>query len=218
MVAYRPMTEADVPAAVAAFDSGLLAMLARHQLPVTGNSIQDERRRLDRTRHFLGTDPGGSWVAEEGGTVIGMSQSFVREDYWMLSQLGHRARPPGPRRRARAAPPGPLARRPAQPGDDPVLARPQGDGAVHELRVRPPSGGGGVGRHAPGVDGASRRGAAVRARRGDRARAGRDRRRSTARCAGRHAPSTSSPCSPSPGTACCSTRTRATPWPGTSAS
>jgi len=88
MVDYRPMTEADVPAAVAAFDSGLLAMLARHQLPVTGNSIQDERRRLDRTLHFLGTDPGGSWVAEDGATVIGMSQSFVREDYWMLSQLG----------------------------------------------------------------------------------------------------------------------------------
>jgi len=82
------MSEADVPAAVAAFDSGLLAMLARHQLPVTGNSIQDERRRQDRTRHFLGTDPGGSWVAEDGGVVIGMSQSFVREDYWMLSQLG----------------------------------------------------------------------------------------------------------------------------------
>jgi len=82
------MTDADVPAAVAAFDSGMLAMLARHQLPVTGNSIQDERRRQDRTRHFLGTDPGGSWVAEENGTVIGMSQSFVREDYWMLSQLG----------------------------------------------------------------------------------------------------------------------------------
>jgi ribosomal protein S18 acetylase RimI-like enzyme len=88
VVAYRPMTEADVPAAVAAFDSGLLAMRTRHHLPVTGSSIQDERRRQDRTRHFLGTDPGGSWVAEEGGTVIGMSQSFVREDYWMLSQLG----------------------------------------------------------------------------------------------------------------------------------
>ena len=88
MVTFRPMSEADVPAAVAAFDSGLLAMLARHQLPVTGSSIQDERRRQDRTRHFLGTDPAGSWVAEDAGTVIGMSQSFVREDYWMLSQLG----------------------------------------------------------------------------------------------------------------------------------
>ncbi|HVT41847.1 MAG TPA: GNAT family N-acetyltransferase [Acidimicrobiales bacterium] len=82
------MTEADVPAAVTAFEQGLLTMQARHNLPVTGNSIQDEKRRQDRTRHFLGTDPAGSWVAEDGGLVIGMSQSFVREGYWMLSQLG----------------------------------------------------------------------------------------------------------------------------------
>jgi ribosomal protein S18 acetylase RimI-like enzyme len=89
MVTFRPMAEADVPGAVAAFDSGLLAMLARHGLPTTGSSIQDERRRIDRTRHFLGTDPAGSWVAEDDdGAVVGMSQSFVREDYWMLSQLG----------------------------------------------------------------------------------------------------------------------------------
>ncbi len=88
MVTFRPMTEADVPAAVTAFDTGFLAMLARHSLPVTGNSIQDERRRQERTRHFLGTDPEGSWVAEDDGVVVGMAQSFVREDYWMLSQLG----------------------------------------------------------------------------------------------------------------------------------
>jgi ribosomal protein S18 acetylase RimI-like enzyme len=88
MVTFRPMTEEDVPAAVAAFDTGLLAMLARYALPVTRNSLRDERRRRDRTRHFLGTDPEGSWVAEDGGSVVGMSQSFVREGYWMLSQLG----------------------------------------------------------------------------------------------------------------------------------
>jgi ribosomal protein S18 acetylase RimI-like enzyme len=88
MVTFRQMTEVDVPAAVAAFESGLLGIAAGHGMPVTGNSIQDERRRQDRTRHFLGTDPGGSWVAEEGETIVGMSQSFVREDYWMLSQLG----------------------------------------------------------------------------------------------------------------------------------
>jgi ribosomal protein S18 acetylase RimI-like enzyme len=88
MVTFRPMIEADVPAAVAAFDSGMLAMLTRHSLPVTRNSIQDERRRQDRTRHFLRSDPDGSWVAEDGGAVVGMSQSFVREGYWMLSQLG----------------------------------------------------------------------------------------------------------------------------------
>ena len=88
MVTFRHMSEGDVPAAVTAFESGLLGIAAGHGLPVTGSSIQDERRRQDRTRHFLGTDPGGSWVAEEGGTIVGMSQSFVREDYWMLSQLG----------------------------------------------------------------------------------------------------------------------------------
>ncbi|HWD53725.1 MAG TPA: GNAT family N-acetyltransferase [Acidimicrobiales bacterium] len=88
MVTFRPMTEVDVTAAVAAFDSGFIAMLARHSLPVTGNTIADERRRRDRTRHFLETDPDGSWVAEDEGIVVGMSQSFVREDYWTLSQLG----------------------------------------------------------------------------------------------------------------------------------
>ncbi len=88
MVTFRPMTEVDVPAAVAAFVSGFIAMLARHSLPVTGNTIADERRRQDRTRHFLKTDPDGSWVAEDEGIVVGMSQSFVREDYWTLSQLG----------------------------------------------------------------------------------------------------------------------------------
>jgi ribosomal protein S18 acetylase RimI-like enzyme len=88
MVTFRQMTEADVPAAVAAFERGLLGISAGLGLPITGNTIQDERRRQDRTRHFLGTDPEGSWVAEEGETIVGMSQSFVRENYWMLSQLG----------------------------------------------------------------------------------------------------------------------------------
>ena len=88
MVTFRQMTEDDVPGAVAAFERGLLGISAGLGLPITGNTIQDERRRQDRTRHFLGTDPEGSWVAEEGETIVGMSQSFVREDYWMLSQLG----------------------------------------------------------------------------------------------------------------------------------
>lgn len=88
MLTFRPMDDADVPGAVTAFDSGFLAMRARYGLPVTAHSLQDERRRQNRTRHFLGTDPGGSWVADDDGVIVGMSQSFVREDYWMLSQLG----------------------------------------------------------------------------------------------------------------------------------
>ncbi len=88
MLTLRPMTEDDVAGAVAAFDSGFLAMRARYGLPVTANSIQNERRRQNRTRHFLATDPGGSWVADDEGTIVGMSQSTVREGYWLLSQLG----------------------------------------------------------------------------------------------------------------------------------
>jgi ribosomal protein S18 acetylase RimI-like enzyme len=88
MMTLRPMTEDDVPGAVEAFDNGFLAMQARYGLPVTARSLQDERRRQNRTRHFLGTDPGGSWVADDDGVVVGMSQSFVREGYWVLSQLG----------------------------------------------------------------------------------------------------------------------------------
>jgi ribosomal protein S18 acetylase RimI-like enzyme len=88
MVTLRPMTEADVPGAVSAFDNGFLAMRARYGLPVTANSLKDDRRRQNRTRYFLRTDPGGSWVADDGGLIVGMSQSFVREGYWVLSQLG----------------------------------------------------------------------------------------------------------------------------------
>ena len=88
MVTLRPMTDADVPGAVHAFDSGFLAMRARYGLPVTASSLQNDRRRQNRTRHFLTTDPGGSWVAEDDGVIVGMSQSFVREGYWVLSQLG----------------------------------------------------------------------------------------------------------------------------------
>jgi GNAT superfamily N-acetyltransferase len=81
------MTEADVPDAVQAFDTSFLAMRARFGLPVTGTSILDERWRQERTRHFLRTDPEGSWVAEDEGAIVGLSQSFVREGYWVLSQL-----------------------------------------------------------------------------------------------------------------------------------
>jgi GNAT superfamily N-acetyltransferase len=88
MLTLRPMNDDDVAGAVEAFDMGFLAMRARYGLPVTASSLQNERRRQNRTRHFLETDPGGSWVADDDGTIVGMSQSTVREDYWMLSQLG----------------------------------------------------------------------------------------------------------------------------------
>jgi predicted N-acetyltransferase YhbS len=88
VLTLRPMTDDDVAGAVQAFDIGFLAMRARYGLPVTANSLQNERRRQNRTRHFLATDPGGSWVADDDGAIVGMSQATVRDGYWLLSQLG----------------------------------------------------------------------------------------------------------------------------------
>jgi GNAT superfamily N-acetyltransferase len=40
---------------------------------------------IARTRHLVGTDPGGCWVAERDGEVIGVVVSFVREKMWLLA-------------------------------------------------------------------------------------------------------------------------------------
>jgi predicted N-acetyltransferase YhbS len=37
-----------------------------------------------RTRHLLATDPGGCWVAEADGEVVGFATSLVRELMWIL--------------------------------------------------------------------------------------------------------------------------------------
>ena len=38
-----------------------------------------------RTLHFLETDPGGCWVAEDDSGMVGMSTSFVRDKTWCLA-------------------------------------------------------------------------------------------------------------------------------------
>ncbi|MBM7506806.1 GNAT superfamily N-acetyltransferase [Nocardioides salarius] len=49
-----------------------------------------------RTQHLLRTDPGGCWVAEEDGTMVGVVTSLVREGTWILSTYavrpGHQGR------------------------------------------------------------------------------------------------------------------------------
>jgi GNAT superfamily N-acetyltransferase len=42
-------------------------------------------RWIARTRHLLATDPGGCWVAEVDGEVLGVAVSFVREKLWLLA-------------------------------------------------------------------------------------------------------------------------------------
>jgi ribosomal protein S18 acetylase RimI-like enzyme len=40
-----------------------------------------------RARHLLATDPGGAWVAERDGAVIGCAMALMREAVWGLSRL-----------------------------------------------------------------------------------------------------------------------------------
>lgn len=80
---YRLMTEADIDA-TGYIRKAALEWLARSQ-------GQDpwpwQPTRSRQFAHMLGTDAGGAWVAEIGGTVIGLSMSFVRGDTWFLAQL-----------------------------------------------------------------------------------------------------------------------------------
>lgn len=40
---------------------------------------------VDRTRHLVTTDPGGCWVAERDGVLLGIAVSMVREQLWLLA-------------------------------------------------------------------------------------------------------------------------------------
>ena len=73
--------------AVNAWNHAFRAMRAKYGLATPTTSQADELRLRTRMRHFLSTDPDGSWVAEKEGVIVGLSQSFVRDGYWVLSML-----------------------------------------------------------------------------------------------------------------------------------
>lgn len=88
-VIVRPMLPADVAAAERLSARTFLEVERRH-LP--GSLPGPEPRSADRgeawarrTAHLLGTDPGGCWVAEEAGEMVGFAVSFVRETTWFLA-------------------------------------------------------------------------------------------------------------------------------------
>lgn len=47
----------------------------------------DERFHVRRHLHLLETDPGGCWVAEEDGRLVGVALGILREGVWGLSFL-----------------------------------------------------------------------------------------------------------------------------------
>jgi GNAT superfamily N-acetyltransferase len=87
MVTMRAMTESDLPGAVEVWDDAFRTMATEYSLPQTPRTPEGDLRVQNRMAHFLATDPAGSFVADEGGDIVGLSQSFVREGYWVLSLL-----------------------------------------------------------------------------------------------------------------------------------
>jgi GNAT superfamily N-acetyltransferase len=48
-------------------------------------SAERGRQWIDRTHHYLRTDPGGCWVAEDATGMLGFATSLNRELMWMLA-------------------------------------------------------------------------------------------------------------------------------------
>ena len=87
MAVVRAMTDSDVPEAAMAWGIAFQAMRATYGLPGAQGTLEHDLRLQNRIRHFLTTDPAGSWVVDDSGAITGLSQSFVREGYWVLSLL-----------------------------------------------------------------------------------------------------------------------------------
>ena len=85
----RPMRPDDVAAAEAVSAEAFLDLERRLAAP---GDPEPQRRTparatqwRTRTEHLLGTDPGGCWVAERDGTMLGFATSYRRETTWILA-------------------------------------------------------------------------------------------------------------------------------------
>ncbi|MDH2416789.1 GNAT family N-acetyltransferase [Nocardioides sp. CER19] len=83
----RPMRGSDVAVAESLSDEAFAALPQR-----SAGAARSARRTsahsaawVRRTTHLVGTDPGGCWVAEDEGRMIGFATSFVRETTWFLA-------------------------------------------------------------------------------------------------------------------------------------
>jgi GNAT superfamily N-acetyltransferase len=82
----RPMREDDVPAAEELKHATFADLAQRFGEPVPPPG--DPEAGYVRVRRILATDPGGSWVTEDGdGALTGVALAIMREGVWGLSLL-----------------------------------------------------------------------------------------------------------------------------------
>jgi GNAT superfamily N-acetyltransferase len=85
----RPMTGADVAVAERLSADGFHELDVRMHRAMWPAPVPRPPHRGEvwalRTRHFLRTDPGGCWVAEDEHGMVGFATSFVRELMWCLA-------------------------------------------------------------------------------------------------------------------------------------
>ncbi len=92
----RPMRPEDVPAAERLSAEGfheLSSRMSRRSWPEP--QLRPPARAaswITRTRHLVGTDPGGCWVAEDEAGMLGVVTSFNREKLWCLATYAVRPR------------------------------------------------------------------------------------------------------------------------------
>lgn len=88
-VTIRPMRAEDAPQAAAAAHEALDRYYAEELPP--GESALRDAARVRRAAHLQRTDPGGCWVAELDGQVVGTALGLVRDGVWGLSLYGIRS-------------------------------------------------------------------------------------------------------------------------------
>jgi GNAT superfamily N-acetyltransferase len=90
----RPMRPEDVPVAERLSAEGFYELDVRSHRP--GLPVPEQRSAsrsaawLERTAHFLETDPAGCWVAEDATGMAGFVTSFKRELMWCLATFAVR--------------------------------------------------------------------------------------------------------------------------------
>ncbi|WP_134767484.1 GNAT family N-acetyltransferase [Nocardioides sp. 1609] len=88
-VLIRPMRPDDVPTAERLSDEAFLELdrrvFRRDQPDPEPRRPDHSAGWIERTRHFLVTDAGGCWVAEEDGVMLGFATSIRREGTWILA-------------------------------------------------------------------------------------------------------------------------------------